>query len=116
QMVARLRGGSAIGVFPEGGTGDGHVLRVFHARILQTAVDAGVPVQPVALCYGTRGDAQAQVAFAQDEQFLPNFLRLLGDRPRDAQVHFLEPIVPVAGGRRGMAERARAQIAQALET
>ena len=116
QMVARLRTGSAIGVFPEGGTGDGRALRVFHARILQTAVDAGVPVQPVALCYGTRADAQAQVAFAKDEQFLPNFLRLLGDRARPAQVHFLEPIEPVAGGRRGMAERARAQIAQALET
>ncbi|HEY2344771.1 MAG TPA: lysophospholipid acyltransferase family protein [Xanthomonadaceae bacterium] len=114
QMVASLRAGRAIGVFPEGGTGDGQALRVFHARILQTAVDAGVPVQPVALCYGERAAAQAQVAFAQGEAFMHNFLRLLGDRGREAQVHFLEPIAPVSGGRRGMAENARAQIAQAL--
>ncbi|HTA64675.1 MAG TPA: lysophospholipid acyltransferase family protein, partial [Xanthomonadaceae bacterium] len=36
QMVARMRAGGAIGVFPEGGTSDGRALRVFHARILQT--------------------------------------------------------------------------------
>ena len=114
QMVARLRAGSAIGVFPEGGTGDGTALRVFHARILQTAVDADVPVQPVALCYGERASWQTQVAFAPGELFLHNFVRLLGDRARDAEVHFLEPVAPVAGGRRGMAETARKRIGEAL--
>ena len=116
QMVARMRAGFAIGVFPEGGTSDGNVLRVFHARILQTAVDAEVPVQPVALRYGERGDAQAIVAFAPGEPFVHNFLRLLGDRPRSAEVHFLEPIAPAAGGRRGMADTARKRIGEALGT
>ena len=114
QMVTRMRAGFAIGVFPEGGTGDGRRLRVFHARILQTAVDAGVPVQPVALCYGERGIAQAEVAFAPGEPFLHNFFRLLGDRSRSAEVHFLEPVAPVSGGRRGMAELARARIGETL--
>jgi len=114
QMVARMHAGFSIGVFPEGGTGDGRKLRVFHARILQTAVDANVPVQPVALCYGERASAQTRVAFAPGEQFLHNFFRLLGDRARNAEVHFLEPLAPVAGGRRGMAELARARIGEAL--
>ncbi len=114
QMVARMRAGLPIGVFPEGGTGDGRTLRVFHARILQTALDAEVPVQPVALRFGENGDAQALVAFAAGENFLANFLRLLGDRPRTAEVHFLEPVAPVAGGRRGMAALARDRIGAAL--
>jgi 1-acyl-sn-glycerol-3-phosphate acyltransferase len=114
QMVVRMRDGFSVGVFPEGGTGDGRTLRVFHARILQTAVDADVPVQPVALRYGERGNAQAIVAFAPGETFVHNFLRLLGGPGRIAEVHFLEPLAPVAGGRRGMAELARARITEAL--
>lgn len=110
----RLRDGRPVGVFPEGGTGDGRTVRVFHARILQTAVDAQVPVQPVALCYGVNASAQTQVAFAHGESFLRNFLRLLGDRGRPVQVHFLAPIPPVAGGRRRMADDARTQIARTL--
>jgi len=43
-----------------------------------------------------------------------NFFRVLGDRSRIAEVHFLEPLAPVAGGRRGMAELARARIGEAL--
>ena len=116
QMVARLHAGFAVGVFPEGGTGDGRTLRVFHARILQTAVDADVPVQPVALRYGERGDAQSIVAFAPGEPFVHNFLRMLGGPGRVAEVHFLEPLAPVAGGRRGMADLARARIVAALAT
>ena len=114
QMVARLHAGASIGVFPEGGTSDGRALRVFHARILQTAVDADVPVQPVALCYGQRASEQTRVAFAPGENFLQNFLRLLGDPARVAEVHFLEPIAPVSGGRRGMADAARRRIGEAL--
>ncbi len=114
QMVARMCAGLSVGVFPEGGTGDGRKLRAFHARILQTAVDAEVQVQPVALRYGEHGDAQALVAFAPKESFLHNFLRLLGDRSRVAEVHFLVPFVAVAGGRRGMAGLARARIVEAL--
>jgi 1-acyl-sn-glycerol-3-phosphate acyltransferase len=114
QMVARMRAGFSVGVFPEGGTGDGRSLRVFHARILQTAVDAEVSVQPVALRYGEHGNAQEIVAFAPREPFVHNFLRLLGERSRVAEVHFLEPLEPVAGGRRGMAHLARARIGEAL--
>ncbi len=114
QAIARMRAGLSVGVFPEGGTGDGRTLRVFHARIMQTAVDAEVSVQPVALRYGEGGNAQAIVAFAVGEPFMHNFLRLLGDPGRLAEVHFLEPLAPVAGGRRGMAERARARIIEAM--
>jgi 1-acyl-sn-glycerol-3-phosphate acyltransferase len=115
QMVQRLESGAAVGVFPEGRTNDGVALGVFHARIFQPAVLAAVPAQPVALKYGLRGDAQTSVAFAPKESFLANFLRLLGDRPRIAEVHFLEPIAVAEDGRRRMAETCRERIAEAMD-
>jgi 1-acyl-sn-glycerol-3-phosphate acyltransferase len=114
QMVQRLQSGLAVGVFPEGGTKDGITLGVFHARIFQPAVLAGVPAQPVALKYGLHGSAQTTVAFAPKESFLANFLRLLGDPPRIAEVHFLEPIAVAEDGRRRMAETCRERITEAM--
>jgi 1-acyl-sn-glycerol-3-phosphate acyltransferase len=83
-MLARLRAGRAVGVFPEGRTRDGAAVGPFHARIFQPAVEAGVPVQPVALRYGPGGNVQTVVAFGPTESFLANFMRLLGEPPRSA--------------------------------
>ena len=52
EMLSRLRAGRSVGVFPEGGTRGGREIGPFHARIFLAAVEAGVPVQPVALKYG----------------------------------------------------------------
>jgi 1-acyl-sn-glycerol-3-phosphate acyltransferase len=115
-MVARLREGRSVGVFPEGRTRGGEAVGPFHARIFLAAVEAQVPVQPVALRYGYRGDAQTVVAFAPRENFMQNFLRLLGERPRLAEVHFLAPIPPGdVDGRRRIAELARERIVAAME-
>lgn len=115
QMVARLRDGLAVGVFPEGGTGSGAAVKVFHARIFQAAVTAPATVQPVALKFGTGGSAQTVVAFRPGENFLANFLRLLGEPSRQVEVHFLEPVASDGGdGRRRMAETCRNRIIEAL--
>ena len=53
-----------------------------------------MPVQPVALRYGPRGSAQTVVAFGAGENFFANFLRLLGEPPRSADICFLAPIAP----------------------
>ena len=115
EMRARLHAGHSVGVFPEGRTRDGHEVGPFHARIFLAAVEAGVPVQPVALRYGAQGDAQTRVAFQPGEHFFGNFLRLLGEPARPVEVHFLEPIVPSqADGRRRIAELARERIVAAM--
>lgn len=115
-MVGRLDSGQAVGAFPEGGTNGGDAVRTFHARIFQAAFEAQVPVQPVALRYGTGGSAQTVVAFAPGENFLRNFLRLLGEPSRVAEVHFLPAIVPGEEGRRQIAEKARESIVAAMES
>lgn len=115
QMRARLQSGGAVGVFPEGGTRDGADVGPFHARIFTAAVEAGVPVQPVALRYGAGGRDQRRVAFRKGEGFLGNFLRLLGEPPRAADICFLEPIAPgSAEGRRRIAESSRERIIAAM--
>lgn len=113
-MVERLRAGRSVAVFPEGGSGYNGVLRVFHARIFQAALDAEVAVQPVALRFARGGRRVIDAGFREGESFFGNFLRLLGEAPMDAEVHFL-PVVPVSSsGRRHMAEQARERIAKAL--
>jgi 1-acyl-sn-glycerol-3-phosphate acyltransferase len=114
-MVQRLRAGRSVAVFPEGGTGDGITLRIFHARIFQAALDAEAPVQPVALRYARHGKRVADVACRRGEGFLGNVVRLLGEPPLDAEVHFLVPVPPATDGRRRMADNARTQIARALD-
>jgi 1-acyl-sn-glycerol-3-phosphate acyltransferase len=114
QMVQRLEQGHSVGVFPEGRTTDGERIGVFHARIFQPAVLAGVPAQPVALKYGAQGRDQTTVAFQKGEHFLGNFLRLLGEPARVAEVHFLEPVAPSEEGRRRMAETCRERIVAAM--
>ncbi len=113
-MVDRLREGAAVGVFPEGGTTDGTRVRVFHARIFQCAIEAGAPVQPVALRYLLDGVPNPAVPFLDGENFFVNFLRLLGEPSMTAEVHFLE-LLPVNGDkRRQLAEGARGAIMRTL--
>jgi len=115
EMLARLRAGRSVGVFPEGRTRDGREVGPFHARIFLAAVEAGAPVQPVALRYGVGGVAQTAVAFRPGEDFVGNFLRLLGEPARIAEVRFLAPIAPGdAEGRRRIAELARDRIVAAM--
>ena len=114
RMVGRLDAGQVVGVFPEGGTSSGERVRTFHARTFQAAFEAQVPVQPVALRYGEGGCAQTIVAFAPGENLVQNFLRVLGEPGRLAEVHFLEPIQPGAQGRRHVAEQARERILEVM--
>ena len=61
-MADALRQGDVLAVFPEGGTGDGVNLLPFHANLLQAAVSAGAPLQPVALQFVEAASHQRSLA------------------------------------------------------
>ena len=62
QMAECLQGGDVLAIFPEGTTGDGSTLLPFHANLLQAAIAADAPVQPVALQFVDA--ASGQISFA----------------------------------------------------
>jgi 1-acyl-sn-glycerol-3-phosphate acyltransferase len=113
-MVERLRDGHAVAVFPEGTTGRGDQIRTFHARIFAVCEAAGVPAQPVGLRFMRAGRPTYDPAFRPGENFLSNFVRLLGSPPTIAELHFLEPLEVGVGGRRRAADVARTRIAETL--
>ncbi len=52
EEIAGLLGrGRHVALFPEGTTTDGSHVRPFHAALLQPAIEAGAPIQPLAIAY-----------------------------------------------------------------
>ncbi len=113
-MGERLDEGRSVAVFPEGSTGPADRVRTFHARILQPALEADAPVQPVALRYCRDDKLCTEIAFRRGENFFVNAMRLVGGPPLVAEVHFLEPLANRDEGRKAMAALARARVGQAL--
>ena len=92
-MTERLQAGDVLAVFPEGTTGDGIVLKPFHANLIQAAILAGAPVQPVALRFidGPSGQTSHAPRFVDDDTLVVSVLRTLAARGLRAQVVSGEP-------------------------
>jgi 1-acyl-sn-glycerol-3-phosphate acyltransferase len=113
-MVERMKSDESVGVFPEGGSSTSFAVRTFHARIFQPALLAQVPVQPIALRYVRNGELAHSVPFREQEGFLENFIRILGEPGGVAEVHFLPILDSTDQPRRALAVSARAAIAQCV--
>ena len=80
-MARRLEDGSWLAVFPEGTTTDGTHLHPFHAALLQPAIDANVPVTPVALRYeDPDGNLTLLPAYTGDTSLWESFCAILAAR------------------------------------
>ena len=92
-MREALLCGEVLAVFPEGQTGDGRALLPFHANLLQAALAAGAPVQPVGLRFidSRSGATSFAPSFAGDESFLGSVWRTLLAPGIMAVVHFGPP-------------------------
>mgnify|MGYP006278487759 FL=1 len=113
-MAERLRAGDVLAVFPEGTTGDGVQVQPFHANLLQAAIAADAPAQPVCLRFV---DAHGQTSFAPcyvgDDSFLGSVWRTLCTEGVRAHVAFGAPALAAGRNRRAWAHDLRTQV-QAL--
>ena len=89
-MAESLRQGEVLALFPEGTTGDGAEVLPFHANLLQAAISADAPVQPVAL--GFRDSASGATSFAPcyigEDTLLQSLWRTARSRGVQAVVRF----------------------------
>ena len=92
-MVECLKAGDVLAVFPEGTTGDGSTLLPFHGNLLQAAITAKAPVQPVALSFMDAATGQRSFApcYIGDDTLVRSLWRTLGADHLVAVVEFGEP-------------------------
>jgi 1-acyl-sn-glycerol-3-phosphate acyltransferase len=92
-IAESLSAGEIVVVFPEGTTGDGRELLPFHGNLVQAAIAARVPVQPVGLRFvdaATGGDSIGPL-YLDDDTLVGSLWRTLAGAPFVAKVRFGVP-------------------------
>jgi 1-acyl-sn-glycerol-3-phosphate acyltransferase len=102
QMATALQQGQVLAVFPEGGTGDGVTLLPFHANLLQAAISAGAPIQPIALQFLDAQTQQTSLApcYRDTDTLVSSLWRTLCAPPLLAQVRYGESQIAQGRNRR----------------
>lgn len=114
-LVQSIRNGERIAFFPEGTTAAQGGLLPFHANLFEAAIDADVPIQPMALRYfDTGGQLAEQANFIGDTSFVESILAILKGGPLEAELIVLPPIDSKEAHRRTLAAAAQAAISRAL--
>lgn len=115
-MAKGLRDGHTLAVFPEGTTGPGHRVMHFHPNLLQSAIDACVPVQPVALRYADPCHAYSPKAvYVGDTSLLQSLWWVVTARGLTVHVHVLSPQSTSHADRRALASRLQETIQYGLQ-
>ena len=76
KLSESLSKNQSVLIFPEGTTTDGHTVNRFYPRLVQSAIDSNVRVQPVALCYSDKyGNLETGVSYEGNLTFLQSVWR-----------------------------------------
>ncbi|HYF19868.1 MAG TPA: lysophospholipid acyltransferase family protein [Ramlibacter sp.] len=117
-MAAALQSGDILAVFPEGTTSDGIDLLPFHANLVQAAVAAGAPAQPVALQFIDTRSGRMSLApcYIGDDTLLASLWRTVTGDPVTAVVSFGTPQHAGGRDRRAWAADLRAAVQRLRES
>jgi 1-acyl-sn-glycerol-3-phosphate acyltransferase len=108
QMAQALQAGDTVAVFPEGTTGPGPVLLPLHANLLQAAIAAEAPLQPVLIRYAdAHGPFSEASQYVGDTTLAQSLWRLACGHQVAAHVSVLPAIGTRHADRRALAERVR---------
>ena len=112
QMADALKAGDILAVFPEGTTSDGISLLPFHANLIQAAISAGAPVQPVALSFIDVVTGQPSLApcYINDDTLFGSIWRSLTAPRIAAVVTYGEPQPAEGRERRAWATALRTEV------
>lgn len=93
RMKQSLVQGDVLAVFPEGTTGDGTQVLPFHGNLLQAAISADAPAQPVALQFidNSTGSVSFAPCYVGDDTLVRSVWRTLCARDVVAEVRFGTP-------------------------
>ena len=102
EMARALIEGDVLAVFPEGTTGDGIGILPFHANLIQSAIDANAPVQPLALQFVDAQTNEISLAarFIGDDTLVGSIWSTLNASNLKAVVNFGEIQLPNGRDRR----------------
>ena len=111
-MRDALLAGEVLAVFPEGTTGDGLSVLPFHANLLQAALSANAPAQPVGLRFIDQASGQPSLApvYVGNDTLLGSIWRTLSAPPLVAVVHYGEPEQAAGRDRRAWSEQLRGRV------
>ncbi len=88
QMQARLQQQRSICFFPEGTSTEGDGVKAFRRRLFQVALNIGLPVQAVALCYPRNNQPNRVIAYVDEDTLPSNLSRLLAEKETRVEVQF----------------------------
>jgi 1-acyl-sn-glycerol-3-phosphate acyltransferase len=112
-----LKQGACVGLFPEGTTTDGKQVGHFHSALVQSAIDAGIRLCPIALRYQTdAGEPSPTTAFIGDMTLVQSIWQILRCQHHNALLVFTPVLMTANGNRRVLARAAQEAIAQVLQT
>jgi 1-acyl-sn-glycerol-3-phosphate acyltransferase len=114
QMGQHLLGKHSLVIFPEGTTTDGRSLRTFHGRLLSSAIESGVRVQPVAIRYMRNGQFDPIAPFIGDDDLLSHLRRLFANELSDVHIQLLSPVSSLGKERAALAFEAQQAVQAAL--
>ncbi len=117
-MADSLRAGDVLAVFPEGTTSDGVSLLPFHANLLQAAIAADAPVQPVALGFldAVTGERSLAPCYIGDDTLVGSMWRTLTGGPIVVVVNFGSPQACAGRDRRTWAADLREAVGRLRDT
>lgn len=115
QAVEWLQRGGCIAIFPEGTSTDGTHVKHFHSSLLQPAVDAQVPVYPVAVQYRNKdGKLNTDAAYIGEMTFIQSLWKILCSRDLNAHLVTSPALDSQTENRRNLAQEAYKYISQAI--
>ncbi len=111
-MAESLRAGDIVAVFPEGTTSDGNDLLPFHGNLIQAAISADAPVQPVSLDFidAASGERSLTPCYVGEDTLMSSAWRTLAGPPLVAVVCFGMPQRAAGRDRRAWAAELRGAV------